>query len=107
MGIEGRLRRLERSLDDEVGPPPQGYYDARARRTRCTKALLASALGQDLAEDDLDFVERYRDSALKDSDRELVERYTPPRSPEDAAKVRAKMKESLDAIAEKRRAHGL
>ncbi len=106
MGVEDRLRRLEQSLGDNTGPPPQEYYDARARRERHVKALMVSALGQDLAEDDLDFLERYRDSALKECDGELIERCAPPLSPEDGLRVRTAMKESLDAIAEKRRAHG-
>ena len=107
MGVEDRLRRLEQSLGDSTGLPPQEYYDARARRARYVRLLMVSARGQELAKDDLDFVEHYRDSALKESDGELIERYTPPRSPEDAARVRAHLKESLDAISKKRRAHGL
>lgn len=107
MGVEDRLRRLEQSLDDETGPPPQGYYDARARHGRYVRLLMASAVGQEVGDEDLDFADRYRDSALGESDREFVERYAPPRSPEDAARGRAAIKDSLDAIAEKRRAHGL
>ena len=107
MGVEGRLRRLEQRLGDEAGPPPQEYYDARARHTRYTKTLMASAVGHEVSEDDLDFAEHYRDSALKESDGELLERYTPPRSPEDAAEARARLKASLDAIAERRRADGI
>ncbi len=107
MGVEDRLRRLEQCLCDDAGSPPQGYYDARCRRARYARLLMASALGQDLAEDELDFAGHYRDSALRESDGELIERYAPPRGPEDASKVRARMKESLDATAEKRRAHGL
>ena len=56
---------------------------------------------------DLDFVEHYRSSFLKNNDGQLVERWSPLRSPEDAARVRAQMKESLDAIAERRRVYGL
>ena len=77
MGVEGRLRRLELSLGDEAGPPPQEFYDARAHRTHYVKILMASAVGHEVSEDDLDFAEHYRDSALKESDGELIERYTP------------------------------
>lgn len=78
MGIEGRLKRLEQSVGYEAGPPPQEYYDVRSRRARYTKTLMASAVGHEVSEDDLNFAEHYRDSALKESDGELIERYTPP-----------------------------
>ncbi len=107
MGMKDTLRRLEQSLGDPAGPPPQEFYDARARRTRYTKTLMASAVGHDVSEDDLEFAEHYRDSALKESDGELIERYTPPRSPEDAGEARSRLKASLDAIAERRRADGI
>ena len=107
MGVEGRLRRLEQSLGDEVEPPPQEYYDARARLGRYAKALVASALGHEPPEYDLDFAEHYRNSAIKESDCRLVERHTLPRLPEDAARVRAALRRSLDDIAAKRREHGL
>jgi hypothetical protein len=105
--MRDKLRRLEQSLGDEAGPPPQEFYDARARRTRYVKTLMASAVGQEASKDDLDFAEHYRDSALKESDGELIERYTPPRSPEDAAEARARLKASLDAIAQRRRSDGI
>ncbi len=107
MGVEGRLRRLELSLGDEAGPSPQGFYDARARRTRYTKTLMASAVGHEVSEEDLDFAEHYRDSALKESDGELLERHTPPRSPEDAGETRSRLKAALGAIAQRRRADGI
>jgi hypothetical protein len=107
MGVEGRLRRLELSFGDEAGPSPQEFYDARARRTRYVKTLMASAVGHEVSEDDLDFAEHYRDSALKESDGELLERYTPPRSPEDTGEARARLKASLGALAERRRADGI
>ena len=105
--MKDKLRRLEQSLGEESGPPPQEYYDARARRTRFTKTLMASALGQEPPDNDLDFAEHYRSSALKESDGQLIKRHTPPRSPEDVARVRAALRRSLDNIAAKRREHGL
>ncbi|MDP8974349.1 MAG: hypothetical protein M3N45_14570 [Actinomycetota bacterium] len=105
--MKDKLRRLEQSLGEESGPPPQEYYDARARRTRFTKTLMALALGQEPPDNDLDFAEHYRSSALKESDGQLIERHTPPRSPEDVARVRAALRRSLDNIAAKRREHGL
>ncbi len=107
MGVEGRLRRLELSLGDEAGPSPQGFYDARARRTRYTKTLMASAVGHEVSEADLAFAEHYRDSTLKVSDGELIKRYTPPRRPEDTGEARARLKASLDAIAQRRRSDGI
>jgi hypothetical protein len=105
--MKDKLRRLEQSLGSGPTWSPQEYHDARARRTRYAKALVGSALGQELPEEDLDFVEHYRNSTLKESDGQLIERHTPPRSPEDAARVRAAMRRSLDDIAAKRREHGL
>ncbi len=78
MGVEDRLRRLEQSLCEESGSPPQEYYYARARRARYVRLLMASAVGHEPVGDDLDFADHYRDSALKESDHELVECYAPP-----------------------------
>ena len=108
MGLENRIERLEQSLGEAgVGPPPQEYYDARARRGRYVRVLLSQATGEELDEEERDFLEHYRDSALNASDGQLIERYAPPRSPEEVARTREKMKESLQAMAERRRELGV
>ncbi len=107
MGLEGRLRRLEQNLSDEAGPPPQEYYEARARSTRHLRALIRLGSGEELAEEEREFLERYRDSALEKDDRKLIGRYAPPRTPEEAARVREWMRESLREMARRRRELGI
>ena len=105
-GLEGRIGRLEHLLGDAGGPPPQEYLDARTRLGSYTKALTRSGLGEELSGNERNFVEHYRDSALKERDGQLLERYEPPRGSEDAARTRAAMRIALDDMAEKRREHG-
>jgi hypothetical protein len=107
LGPEDRLDKLEQSFGSEPGPPPQEYYEARARRGRYVRGMLALGLEGELAEEERTFMEEYRDSPLKEDDGRLIERHAPPRSEERAAEVRARMRESLDEIAEKRRARGI
>jgi hypothetical protein len=108
LGLEDRIGRLEQSLGDaDVGPPPQAYYDARDRSARYMRALLSSGTGEGLDESERSFMEHYRDSSLKHSDAQLIERYSAPRSPEEVARAREKMKESLDAMADRRREIGI
>ncbi len=108
MGLEGRLKRLEQNLEDADlgGAPPQEYYDARARSTRHLRALVRLGTGEELGEDERQFVEDYRDSALMKDDRQLIRRYEPPRSPEETARAREWIKESLAAMVRRRRELG-
>ena len=106
MGLKDRLKRLEQAAGDlGGGPPPQEYYDARARRGRYIRAMMARFHGE-LPEEERACMESYRDSPLAEDDRRLIERYQPPRSPEEVAEARKRIKETLDEIAEKRRARG-
>jgi hypothetical protein len=105
MGVKGRLRKLEQSLDTETGPPPQEYYDAKARRGRYIRAMSAKFHGE-LPEEERGFMESYRDSPLAEDDGRLIERYQPPRSAEEEAETRKRIKEALDELASKRRQRG-
>src|SRR3712207_5144985 len=102
MGVEDRLRRLERSLADETGPPPQAYIDARNRRTRHLRALMALGLGEALDPEDLAFKESYQDSEQSAQDSQIIKRYAPPVNPEKSARARERMKEHLDAVVARR-----
>ena len=106
MGLEDRLSRLEQSFGDEAGPPPQVYIDARNRRTRYMRLGLSERLGVELTEGARAFAESYRDSELHTQDSRVIERYRPPRSPKQVAEARKRIKETLDEMAEKRRACG-
>lgn len=64
-------------------------------------------LGEVLGEEEREFLEGYRDSALKEADGELIKRYAPPRSGEQAARARAWIKETLKKMSERRREVGL
>jgi hypothetical protein len=103
MGLESRIERLEQNLNGEVGPPPQEYYDARERRGRYVRALMAPMLEGELAEEERNFKDRYEGSDLKENDGQLIQRYAPPRSTEEAAEVRTRIKAALDEIAKMRR----
>jgi hypothetical protein len=106
VGLEDRIERLEQDLGSEMRPPPQVYIDARNRRTRYMRLGLSKGLGAELTQEERTFVQSYRDSELKDEDSRIIGRYSPPRSPEEAAGARVKIRETLDEMAEKRRACG-
>lgn len=106
MSVRRRLERLEQNIGDDVGPPPQEYYDARARSTRYLRAITRRGLGEELGEEECTFVEDYQDSALQKEDLKLIGRYAPPRSEEQAARARVWIKENLAAMAKRRREVG-
>jgi cytochrome P450 len=104
--VERRIERLAQDLATEVWPPPQVYIDAQNRRTRYMRLGLSKRLGAELTEGARAFAESYRDSELHTQDSRVIERYRPPRSPKQVAEARKRIKETLDEMAEKRRACG-
>jgi len=105
VGLEDRLSKLEQSFPGEPGPPPQEYYEAKARRRRCFQAMVAATDGE-LSKEERTFIRDYRDSGLLAEDSRIIDRYRPPRSEEETAEVRKKMKEPVDAMAARRRERG-
>ena len=107
MGFKDKLRRLEQAAGDlGGGPPPQAYYDARARWGRYMRAMITLGLDEELSEEERAFKDDYEGSLLKEEDTRLIERYQPPRSPEQVAEARARIRESLDEIVRRRRERG-
>ena len=107
MGFEDRLVRLEQDIGVEPGPPPQAYIDARNRRGLYMRLGLGEGLGQALSEEERAFLEEYRGSDQDAQDSRIIKRYSPPPDPAKATEARARMKEILDAIADRRRRLGI
>ena len=57
---------------------------------------MITATDEELSEDERAFMEDYRDSELHSQDSRVIERYRPPRSPEQVAEARKRIKETLD-----------
>ncbi len=107
MGPKDRIKKLEESLGDDVGPLSQVYIDARNRRTRHLRALMALGIGEELDPEELAFKESYQDSEQWAQDTQIIERYAPPVNPEKSARARERMKEHLEAVIARRHRLGI